>query len=138
MLKHIAVSDLRMGMYIHEFCGSGIDQPLWRNGFLLQHEHDLQRILDANVAELWINVCRGIDIDTRNAENIDPALPANLHSLASRQLASRVALNQEVSRALKLCARSKAAMAQMFNDLRMGRIVEMAQVTELVPKSPLR
>ncbi|WP_426139710.1 HD-GYP domain-containing protein [Pseudomonas sp. DWP3-1-2] len=132
MLKHIAVSELRMGMFIHEFCGPGIDQPLWKNGFLLQHEQDLQRIFDAKVAELWINVCRGIDIDTPCPESAESDLPDNLRSLTNRQVASRAALNQEVTRAVQLCTRSKAVMENMFNDLRMGRIAEMEQVTELV------
>jgi HD-GYP domain-containing protein (c-di-GMP phosphodiesterase class II) len=38
----------------------------------------------------------------------------------------------EMTRALKLCARSKAAVIEMFSDLRMGRAVELTQVVSLV------
>ncbi|HEX8594402.1 MAG TPA: HD-GYP domain-containing protein [Pseudomonas sp.] len=120
MLKLIAVSDLQLGMYIHEFCGSGIEQSLWKSGFLLQNEHDLKRIVDSQVTKLWINVCRGKDVNVA----VQPC--------ATPRACPRVALDQEVPRAIKLCSRSKVAVETMFRDVRMGRLVETAHVTELV------
>ncbi|SDO99581.1 HDIG domain-containing protein [Pseudomonas arsenicoxydans] len=130
MLKYIAVSELRLGMYIHEFCGSGIEHPLWKNGFFLQDLHDLQRIYDSKVLDLWINISRGVDIESRSVDEPPPfAAPQS----ALDQKAKVVTyFDQEVSLALKLCARSKAAVEKMFNDLRMGRVTENPQVTELV------
>ena len=132
MLKHISVAELRLGMYIHEFCGSGIEHSLWKNGFMLTNVHDLQRILDTKVAELWIDDSRGIGLPSSAPPQPDPALPPVLQALASKPTPHRVALNQEISRALKLCAHSKAAVEKMFSDLRMGQVIEMEQVSELV------
>lgn len=130
MLKHISVAELRLGMYIHEFCGSGIEQSFWKNGFMLANEHDLQHILDAKVAELWIDDSRGIAVAP--ALQPDPSLPPSLRSIASKPIPHRVALNQEVSRALKLCTHSRAVVEKMFSDLRMGLVIEMEQVSALV------
>ena len=44
MLKKVAVSDLRMGMYIHELCGSWMDHSFWRSRFLIDKESDLNRL----------------------------------------------------------------------------------------------
>lgn len=123
MLKLIEVYELTLGMYVHEFCGSGIDQLLWKNGFLLQNEHDIRRVLDSEVKELWINVCRGKDVGGNH--KIQPA-GGTCNSVP------RATLDQEVSRAIKLCSRSKVAVQAMFCDLRMGRLLETSYVTELV------
>jgi len=118
VLRHISISELRLGMYVHEFCGAGIDNHLWKNGFLLQSDHDLKRIRDSGVSELWINASRGLDAQTQPGE-IAP-------------VETDVTFGEELASAVKLCSRSKAAVKKMFSDLRMGRIVETAQVTELV------
>ena len=62
MLKRIAVTELCLGMYIHEFCGSWMDHPFWRGRFLLDNERDLQRVLDSEVHEVWIDVSKGLDV----------------------------------------------------------------------------
>lgn len=125
ILKKIAASQLRLGMYIHEFCGPGIDHSLWKNGFLLQSEQDLRRIYDAKVIEIWINICRGVD--TENLAEITLR-----HSTLEQQTTAVANLEEEVSRAVALCIQSKAAVKSMFADLRMGRIVETGHVAELV------
>jgi len=127
MLKLIEVSELKLGMYIHEFCGPGIDQPLWKNGFLLQNEYDVNRILDTKVKELWINVCRGKDIGSCNNANATGIAPIDICSSVCS-----ATFDQELARAMKLCSRSKSAVQKMFGDIRMGRLLETAHVTEVV------
>lgn len=132
MLKHISVTELRLGMYVHEFCGSGIEQSFWKNGFMLSSEHDLQRILDTRVAELWIDDSRGVSPTPATAIQPDPSLPTSLQTIALRPIPHRVALNQEISRSLKLCAKSRAAVEKMFSELRLGHVIAMEHVSELV------
>ncbi|WP_281728972.1 DUF3391 domain-containing protein [Pseudomonas sp. Tri1] len=62
MLKRIAVTDLRLGMYITEFCGAWTDHPFWRERFLLNNTHDLARILESAIHEVWIETEKGLDI----------------------------------------------------------------------------
>ena len=38
MLKKIPSAQLRLGMYVHEFCGSWMNHPFWRAKFLLANE----------------------------------------------------------------------------------------------------
>lgn len=60
MLKRIAVADLRIGMYIQEFCGSWMDHPFWKSKFMLSSEKDLARIHSSAITELWIDVGKGL------------------------------------------------------------------------------
>lgn len=136
VLKRIAVSELMLGMYIHEFCGSWMDHPFWRGRFLLDNERDLQRVLDSDVKEVWIDVDKGLDVpagsSSQSVEEVAAETEARLLAAESRTPPVRTSLDQEVQRALKLCAQSKAAVVQMFSDARMGQAIELEHVAELV------
>ncbi len=51
MLKKVGVQHLRLGMYIHELCGSWMDHPFWRTKFLLDDMEDIRRLRESAVAE---------------------------------------------------------------------------------------
>ena len=62
MLKRIEVKHLTLGMYLHEFCGSWMEHPVWRSRFLLQDPQDLARIRATEIHEVWIDTSKGLDI----------------------------------------------------------------------------
>nr|WP_298118141.1 HD-GYP domain-containing protein [uncultured Pseudomonas sp.] len=136
MLKRIAVADLRVGMYIQEFCGTWMDHPFWRNKFLLQSEKDLQRIQVSGIRELWIDASKGLDvgaeIHSESAEQVEAEVEERLSAVVAEPLGAHCALDEEIARASKLCARSKQAVVSMFSDARMGRALEFEQAEELV------
>ncbi|WP_437882014.1 HD-GYP domain-containing protein [Pseudomonas sp. LRF_L74] len=136
MLKRIAVSELCLGMYIHEFCGSWMDHPFWKGSFLLKTERDLQRIHASDISEVWIDADKGVDIApgqaSQSVEEVSAEAEARLLAAGSRMPPARVPLDQELERAQKLCARSKAAIVEMFSDARMGQAVRLDQVGSLV------
>ena len=140
VLKKIAVSDLRPGMYVQELCGSWMDHPFWKSSFLLKSQKDLARILDSAVTEVWIDTSKGLDLAPDQAaaqvtaeqanEEADAQLLAANHpdSAAARP----VSLEDEVARAVALCERSRAAVMAMFKDARLGQVVELSQADGLV------
>lgn len=137
MLKCIAVADLRVGMYIHEFCGAWMDHPFWKSRFLLKTEKDLQRIKASSIGTLWIDVGKGLDV-AADAGSISPeeaAAEAEANLLAAVQsppLSLAVSMEEEVTRAAKLCGRAKQAVISMFSDARMGQALQFEQAGELV------
>ncbi|MWV10488.1 DUF3391 domain-containing protein [Pseudomonas sp. R-28-1W-6] len=136
MLKRIAVSELCLGMYIHEFCGSWMDHPFWKGRFLLDNDRDLLRIHASEIGEVWIDVSRGVDVapgqPSRTVAEVAAETEARLLAVESMTAPARVDLAQEVSRALRLCAQSKAAVVEMFRDARMGQAVTLANAGGLV------
>jgi len=64
MRKRISVADLRIGMYIEEFCGSWMDHPFWCAHFVVDNEIDLRKIQNSAVAEVWINANHGVDVES--------------------------------------------------------------------------
>ncbi|MDO9620243.1 MAG: HD-GYP domain-containing protein [Pseudomonas sp.] len=137
MLKCIAVTDVRVGMYIHEFCGAWMDHPFWKSKFLLKSEKDLQRIKASSIGELWIDVSKGVDVEVGTA-SVSPeevaaeAEAALLAAVQSPPVSLAVSMEDEMQRAVKLCARSKAAVVSMFGDARMGQALQFEQAGELV------
>lgn len=137
MLKCIAVADVRVGMYIHEFCGSWMDHPFWKSKFLLETESDLQRVKNSSIGELWIDVSKGLDVEagTVSVSAAEVAAQTQAKLLAAVQGPSpilQVSMDDELQRAAKLCASSKAAVISMFSDARMGLALKFEQAGELV------
>ena len=62
MLKKIDVHHLRLGMFIHELCGSWMDHPFWRTRFELTDAEDIRRLQESAVSEVWIDTSRGHDV----------------------------------------------------------------------------
>ena len=136
MLKRIAVTEVRLGMYIHELCGSWMDHPFWRARWLLHSEHDRQRILKSNVTTLWIDTSKGQDTAQGQASNtleeVEVETEARLLAVDNTELPPLAGMTEELSRALKLCARSKVAIVEMFNEARMGQAINLEHVAALV------
>src|SRR3990167_2139656 len=137
MLKCIAVTDVRVGMYIHEFCGAWMDHPFWKSKFLLNSEKDLQRIKASSIGELWIDVSKGLDVEvgTVSVSPEEVAAEAEAALLAAVQTPPvnlAVSMEDELQRAARLCERSKAAVVSMFGDARIGQALQFEQAGELV------
>ncbi|MFZ2321793.1 MAG: HD-GYP domain-containing protein [Pseudomonas sp.] len=136
MLKRIAVSDLCLGMYINEFCGSWMEHPFWKAKFVVDNDKDLQRIRDSGIDEVWIDVSKGLDLpagmDAQSEAEVAAQVEESLLAVAVAPAVKRVALDEEVQRAHKLCSRSKAAVVAMFSEVRMGQAIDAGHVVELV------
>lgn len=135
MLKKIAVVDVVLGMYIHELCGSWMDHPFWKAGFLLEKTADLLSLRDSAVTEIWIDTQRGLDLpDNVVCEEVEQAAEraeALLQSAVAESSVS-IAMLDEIKRALDICERSRAAVIGMFSDVRMGKAIDISSVNGLV------
>jgi len=148
MLKRILVKQLRLGMYIHKLGGSWMENPFWRNTFLLDDPKDLKTLASTRIKDVWIDTSKGIDIEEdecdsgETEEAVAEEGPATL-ALADTPLKSttRVSIAQEAALAVKICAKSKDAVASMFQESRMGRALnadEALPIVEEISNSVLR
>lgn len=143
MLKRIKIDQVRMGMYIQEFCGSWMDHPFWKAKFVLKDPKDLQRIKASAITELWIDVSKGEDVAEGQQEEIVAVTEEQAKEEAEQTLMNIVTapppvvqepatLEEEVSRAAQICRKAKPVVASMFNDARLGRAVDAEAVLPLV------
>ena len=134
MLKRIAVTDLRVGMFIDSFCGSWIDHPFWRSKFALNSAKDLQRIVESGMGELWIDTSKGLDVLELPAEQpAEAEAAAEITTAAPAPLSAEpVPFDQELRRAHNLCREALGAVTEMFGDVRMGKAFEFQRAEELL------
>ncbi len=138
MLKKIKSRDVQLGMYVHEVCGSWMDNPFWKKSFKLINDKDLRAIKDYNIKEIWIDTDRGLDVaneapvvtDEEEKNHINTAM----HEIATQHKIHkpRVPVKEELVRARKVVTDAKKDIIVMFNDARMGKAVNMDQASNLV------
>lgn len=140
MIKRIPVQQLQIGMHLKEFCGSWMEHPFWRTGFVLKDPNDLALVLASPIKEVWIDCRLGLDVpeglaikyeETDAPAQILPATappvpPPKAHDTAP------VSAAQEMERAARICLESKAAVVLMFEEVRMGNAVDVGGARRLV------
>lgn len=137
MLKKIHVEHLLPGMYIKEFCGSWMEHPFWRTSFVLEDPKDIAGIRSSSIKEVWIDTSRGLDVahqeeavmEAQSEAEVDASLAEAAN--AEREIA-QIPVSEELSRAAKICARSKEAVTSMFGEARMGKAVDTAVARKMV------
>ena len=137
MLKRIRVEQLQLGMHIKEFCGSWMEHPFWRSGFVLKDPKDLERILVSSIQEVWIDSSKGLDVSagesTVSVAQSEAQVEQELLAVAeSRRQTAPVALEAEYQKAAQICLQSKRAVVSMFQEARMGKAVDAAGAQRLV------
>jgi len=150
MLKRIGVQQITLGMHIKEFCGSWMEHPFWRSGFLLSDPKDLATILASSIKEVWIDSSKGADIAPGELALTEPQVDAqaehDLHEVDAPQTAqtspgnpviqslrpATVSAAAEFARAAQICTQGKQAVVSMFQEARMGNTVDTAGAQQLV------
>ena len=134
MLKKISSKDLKVGMHLHELCGSWMEHPFWRSKFTIKDHDDVVRVIESGIAEVWINVAKGDDVpDAKTVEQVEEAVEETLQSVAAvNEPPKKVSIQQEAERAAKICAKAKDAVVSMFQEVRMGKAISAEAAGELV------
>ncbi|MHB1174350.1 MAG: HD-GYP domain-containing protein [Sulfuriferula sp.] len=139
MLKKIHIRDVRLGMYIHEICGSWMDHPFWKKSFLLSEQADFNTLAQCGVKEVWIDISKGLDVaalvHTVSAETENARVETTFQLLAKtakEKEPPRANLQDELGRARKIHAKAAQAVTSMFNEARMGNAFKVEQVATLV------
>jgi putative nucleotidyltransferase with HDIG domain len=148
MLKKISVDQLTVGMHLKEFCGSWMEHPFWRTGFVITDPKDVQSVLASSIKEVWIDSSKGLDVAaggvvTTEVES-DAQVEADLQEAAmvQREVAP-VSMAVEMEKAALICAQSKRAVMSMFQEARMGNAVDaggakqmVEEITDSVSRNP--
>ncbi|MFL6656735.1 MAG: HD-GYP domain-containing protein [Massilia sp.] len=136
MLKKITIDQAKVGMYIHELCGSWLDNPFWASSFALDGVAALDKLRESGIAEMWIDTDKGSDVEAevktmapREADVSTPSVPVPRFAFTPQPASSTA---EEMSRATQILQRSRSALTAMFADARMGKVAHPAQSMPLV------
>jgi HD-GYP domain-containing protein (c-di-GMP phosphodiesterase class II) len=138
MLKRISVHHLRLGMHLHELCGSWMDHPFWRSKFVLQDPADLVRIRDSGIGEVWINTAKGLDVEggvsqeqvaSEVERELVVALQAPQAAPAEAEPPSPEPAGQSAS---AICNQARDKVHSLFTEARMGKAIDVEGCAPLV------
>lgn len=134
MLKRIHIDQLRLGMHVHELCGSWMEHPFWRSSFLLDNTDDLKTLLSTGIKEAWIDTSKGLDVEEGAVEeSIAVEVEATLAQAdTTGKFHARIDTAQEAARSVMICAKSKQAVTSMFNEARMGKALDAEDALPIV------
>jgi len=130
-IKKIRISELRLGMFLHGFDDAWIKHPFWKSKFLLRDYADLQAAKTCGIETCWI--------DTSKGKDVLPAGPETDHDIVDTSSPEIVApaqeatsFDEELQRAAILCRSARAAIVAMFNEVRLGKAIDVDGCRPLV------
>jgi HD-GYP domain-containing protein (c-di-GMP phosphodiesterase class II) len=140
MHKKISSSQLRVGMHLQALGGAWTQHPFWRSHFLIKDQATIDQIIGSGIAEVWIDVAKGIDVEVAIAEPDPlpvpeappPGDPPPRLLVPAAALPAKVSLQEEMHRAASVCMRSRKAVLNMFNEARLGKAVDARDCLPLV------
>jgi len=137
MLKKIPVSEVRLGMYLHELSGaSWINHPFWKTKFIIRDQADLHRLVNSPVTEVWIDVELGADVSSTAADQPPPAVSTSpkppAPAAANPRDTQRISIEQEVARANQIKQRAKEEIGALYTEARLGNAINTEQLGDLV------
>jgi len=132
MLKKIAVEHLRLGMHLQAFCGAWLDHPFWRTQFVLSDPNDIALVLGSPIKEVWIDVSKGLDLDTGIMASESETVLVDEIPVESPTIQERSSFNDEIKRASRIVTKGKEAVVSMFQEARMGKAIEAEAAAPLV------
>ncbi len=138
MLKKISVDQLTVGMHLKEFCGSWMEHPFWRTGFVISDPKDIAAVLGSSIKHVWIDTSQGLDIAngglvvSKAESDTEAEHQLQQISIAEQRDSAPVSIGAELERAAKICYRSKQAVISMFQEARMGKAVDTGGARQLV------
>jgi putative nucleotidyltransferase with HDIG domain len=135
MLKRISSRKLKPGMYLHQLCGDWSTHPFWRSSFILKDTQTITTILSTAIEEVIIDTSKGLDVD----DCIERDTPkGNTKTTASAALKKAQKKHpapnrrKEWDQAKAICDDSKKAVESMFQDARLGKVVNIGAVRQIV------
>jgi len=157
MLKKIRVDQVRLGMHLHALEGAWMDHPFWKTRFVIRDQEQLRKLQESVIAEVWIDDEKGLDVaDDAPALPTPPRAPAQAAERpaparaaapeVARPAASKPAavagqlavappsrsFTEEVRTAAGLCHQGRAQVQKMFNEARLGKVVDAQACLPLV------
>ncbi|MCE4554708.1 HD-GYP domain-containing protein [Roseateles cellulosilyticus] len=141
MLKKIPTADVRLGMFLQAMEGAWLSHPFWKTKFVLTDAADLAALKASGVPAVWIDISKGCDVATGEADKPSPArapAPAELPRMpearppaplpapapAPAVPEARVTMEAELDRASQLLNRSKVAVIKLFGEARLGKAID--------------
>jgi len=105
MIKCIDVSDLKVGMFVHDLNCDWASHPFFRKSFLLKQDSEIAKIVEAGIHEVYIDTQKGLDVrHARTEQEVKETLQQEMLEIASKEPSPiiQVSFADEMGRAARI------------------------------------
>jgi putative nucleotidyltransferase with HDIG domain len=138
MIKCVNISDLQIGMYIHDLNCDWMSHPFLRNRFTLTTDAEIQKIVESGIHEVYIDTDKGMDVvHAPTAEEVKHQLEGQMRQIAENKkpaVEARVTAAEEFGRAKSIHEEAHQIIHGILHDVRLGKQVELEQVAPSVER----
>jgi putative nucleotidyltransferase with HDIG domain len=129
MLKKIAISEVRIGMFLASVEGPWLQHSFWKTRFLVEAD-SLAKLKSSGLAECWIDTSKGLDV--ARPKPATPIVTAVATPEPAPKPKVRRSMGDELDNAANVLKRSKQAVNSLFAEARMGNAVNTSGCAPLV------
>jgi putative nucleotidyltransferase with HDIG domain len=130
MLKKIAISEVRTGMFVASVEGPWLKHSFWKTRFLVDAEA-LARLKASGLAECWIDTSKGLDVARPKGDETPIVQVVSAPPPAPKPKVRR-SMADELHNASNVLKRSKETVNALFAEARMGNAVSTSDCAPLV------
>jgi HD-GYP domain-containing protein (c-di-GMP phosphodiesterase class II) len=135
MIKKIDISQLKVGMYIHDLSCNWMDHPFVRSQFLLTEEAEIDKVRKAGIHDIYIDTEKGLDVkDAPTVQEVQAKIESELIHIASAApiVIAKVSYGEEMARAKQIKNQAHSLVRTVMQDARLGKAVELDKVQPVV------
>ncbi|WP_293760730.1 HD-GYP domain-containing protein [uncultured Aquitalea sp.] len=137
MIKCIDVSDLRVGMYIHDLNCDWMSHPFLLKRFLVSDEAQIHKIRDSGIHEVYIDTKKGMDMaHAPTVTEVKKKLEREIIEFAQQEAPEerQVEASEEFGRAQLIHNEANLIIKGILQDVRLGKQVQLEQVEPSVER----
>ncbi len=137
MLKKIATTEVRLGMYLQAMEGAWLSHPFWKTKFVLTDPADLAALRASGVPAVWIDNDKGEDVEAPPAAAPTPTVVIETVAPAPEPAAApvpepRVSMEAELDRAAQVLHKARVAVTALFGEARLGKAIDSENCLPIV------
>ncbi len=136
MIKKVKTEQLKPGMFVHDLNCGWLNHPFLRNRFLLTCAGEIEKILEHQIKDVYIDTDQGLDAeDAPTKQFVDQVIQNDLSKLQPCKPANgSVPLAKEIENAKGLLRESKRQTQILMDAVRLGKKLDLPQVEVVVDK----
>ncbi|MBV8649439.1 HD-GYP domain-containing protein [Paludibacterium sp.] len=138
MIKCINISELKVGMYIHDLNCDWMSHPFLRNRFVVSHEHEIQKIAESGIHEVYIDTDKGLDVvHAPTLQEVKAQLESEMREIGAEKapaVGKHVSAHEEFGHAQLVHEEANLIVHGILHDVRLGKQVDLQQITPSVER----
>ena len=132
MIKKVPVSQLCVGMYVHDLGASFLDHAFWRSRFLIQNERKLRSLRESNLGWVLIDTSGGVDVPAAAGTQAAPGANQQSARAPDAEPPSATSEQQAFDDARDIIEGSRQQVQQLFDEADLGGKIDLRQIEDLV------